>query len=161
MRVWLAAAANRSATGDWIWRERVVSRTSKNSPALRACFAQSVVQVLVERNGIQFPAVAITIPDERADRCYVRIAKGLLTHLNLKFDYSAQSFEVDHIMPTADNLGMLASKFAYGERGQGVFRFFHGVVSDPPIGFWFLVFYDWACFMVMHQPSEGVPLVDR
>jgi hypothetical protein len=32
---------------------------------------------------IQFPAVAITIPDERANRYLVRIVKGLLTHLYL------------------------------------------------------------------------------
>jgi hypothetical protein len=161
MRVWLAAAANRSAIGDWIWRERVVSGTFQHCPALRASFAQSVVRVLVEQNGIQFAADAVTIPDERADRYFVRIAKGLLTHFYPEFDYSAQLFEVDHIIPTADNLGMLASKFAYDERGQGVFRFFREVVSDPPIGFWVLFFYDWACFMVVHQPSGGVPLVHR
>jgi hypothetical protein len=161
MRVWLAAAASRSAIGDWIWRERVVNRTFRRSPALRASFAQSLVRVLEERNGIQFPAAAITIPDERADRYLVRITKGLLAHFYPEFDYSTHSFEVDHISPTVDNLDMLASNFAYGERGQGVFRFFREVVSDPPMGFWVLIFYDWACFLVVHQPPEGVPLVDR
>jgi len=161
MRVWLAAAANRSAIGDWIWSERVVGGTFQNSPALRASFAQSAVRVLVERNGIQFPATAITIRPERADPYLVRIVKGLLTDFYPEFDYSAQSFEVDQITPTADNLRELESKFAYGERGQGVFRFYHGVVSDPPMGFWFLIFYDWACFLVLHQPAEGVRLVDR
>src|SRR5258708_15070452 len=95
MRVWLAAAASRSAIGDWIWRERVVNRTFRRSPALRASFAQSLVRVLEERNGIQFPAAAITIPDERADRYLVRIAKGLLTNFYPEFDYSTHSFEVD------------------------------------------------------------------
>src|SRR5260221_14492806 len=53
MRVWLAAAANRSAIGDWIWSEKVVRSTFGRSPALRASFAQSAVRVLVEQNGIQ------------------------------------------------------------------------------------------------------------
>jgi hypothetical protein len=41
MRAWLSAAANRSATGERIWRERVVGGTFQHSPALRASFAQS------------------------------------------------------------------------------------------------------------------------
>ena len=161
MRVWLAAAANRSAIGDWIWRERVVGGTFQRSPALRSSFAQSAVQVLAERKGIQFPAVAITIPDERANRYFVRIVKGLLTHLYPEFEYSSHAFQIDHLTPQADDIGMLFSRFTYGERGGGVFRFFHQVVSDPPMGFWVLVFYDWACFLVVHQPPEGLPLVDR
>jgi hypothetical protein len=32
-------------------------------------------------------------------------------------------------------LEMLFKRFAYGERGEGVFRFFHQVVSDPPLVF--------------------------
>jgi hypothetical protein len=79
MRAWLSAAENRSASGERIWRERVVGRTFQRSPALRASFAQSAVQVLVERKGIQSPAVAITIPDERADRYIVRIVKSSTT----------------------------------------------------------------------------------
>jgi|SRR5258707_5341521 hypothetical protein len=58
---------------------------------------QSAVRVLVERNGNQFPATAITIPPERADPYLVRIVKGLLTDFYPEFDYSAQSFEVDPI----------------------------------------------------------------
>jgi hypothetical protein len=161
MRVWLAAAEGRSAIGERIWRERVVNGTFQHSPALRASFAQSAVRVFVERNGIQFPATAITIRPERADRYFIRIAKGLLTKFYPEFDYSAQSFEIDHITPTPDNLIEFASQFAYGERGQGVFRFFYGVLTDPPMGLWLLIFYDWACFLVLHQPAEGVPLIDR
>jgi hypothetical protein len=157
MRVWLAAAENRSTSGESIWREKVVSRTFYRSPALRASFARSLVPVLAERHGIQFPAIAITIPDVRADRYFVRIVKGLLTHFYPGFDHSTHSFEVDHISPKLDDIAMLRSRFSYEERGHGVFRFYHGVVSDPPTGFWLLVFYDWACFMVVHQPnSEGL-----
>ena len=161
MRAWLSAAENRSASGERIWRERVVGRTFQRSPALRASFAQSAVQVLVERKGIQSPAVAITIPDERADRYIVRIVKGLLTHLYPEFDYSAHAFEVEQVTPSADNIKMLFKLFANDERGEGVFRFFHQVVSDPPTGFWVLVFYDWACFLVRLQLPEAPPLVDR
>jgi hypothetical protein len=38
-------------------------------------------------------------------------------------------------MPHADDIGMLFEGFAYDERGEGVIRFFRGVVSDPR----------WAC----------------
>jgi hypothetical protein len=161
MRVWLAAAENRSASGAWIWRERVVGGTFQHSPALRASFAQSAVRVLAERTGIQFPVVAITISDERADRYLVRIVKGLLTHLYPEFDYSAHAFKVDHLTPSADDIAMLFSRFASDERGEGVFRFFHQVLSDPPMGFWVLVFYDWACFLVVHQPPGRLSLIDQ
>jgi hypothetical protein len=52
---------------------------------------------------------------------------------------------------------MLLAQFAYDERGEGVFRFFHGVVTDPSLGFWLLFFYDWACFMVTHQNQSDAP----
>jgi hypothetical protein len=161
MRAWLSAAENRSASGEQIWRERVVGRTFQRSPALRASFAQSAVRVLVDRKGIQSPAVAITIPDERADRYLVRIVKGLLTHLYPEFDYSSHAFHIDHLTPSRDNIEMLFKRFLYDERGEGVFRFFHQVVSDPPIGVWVLVFYDWGCFLVVHQPPEGLSLVGQ
>jgi hypothetical protein len=91
----------------------------------------------------------------------VRIVKGLLTELYPEFDYSAHAFKIDHLTPAADDIAMLFSGFAYDERGEGVFRFFRQVVSDPPMGVWVLVFYDWACFLVVHQPPEGLPLADR
>ena len=159
MRVWLSAAENRSANGERIWRERVVNGTFQHSPSLRTSFAQSAVQVLAEKKRILRPAVAITIPDERADRYLVRIVKGLLTDLYPEFDYSAHAFKVDQLTPSADDRAMLFSRFAYDERGEGVFRFFHQVVSNPPMGFWVLVFYDWACFLVVHQPPIGFLLV--
>jgi hypothetical protein len=108
--------AQDSASGERIWRERVVGRTFQRSPALRASFAQSAVQVLVERKGIQSPAVAITIPDDRADRYIVRIVKDLLTHLYPEFDYSAHAFEVEQVTPSADNIKMLFKLFANDER---------------------------------------------
>jgi hypothetical protein len=156
MRVWLSAAENRSASGERIWREAVVGSSLKRSPALRASFAQSAVQVLAEKKGILRPAVAITIPEERADRYLVRIVKGLLTALYPEFDSSDHAFKVDQLTPTADDIGKLRSDFAYDERGEGVFRFFRQVVSNPPMGSWVLVFYDWACFLVVHQ-APGAP----
>jgi hypothetical protein len=161
MRVWLSPAENRSANGERIWREAVVGRSFKRSPALRKSFAESAVQVLAEKKGILRPAVAITIPEERADRYLVRIVKGLLTALYAEFDYSDHAFKVDQLTPTADDIAMLFGRFAYDERGGGVFRFFRQVVSDPPMGAWVLVFYEWACFLVVHQPPEAVPLIDR
>jgi len=119
MRVWLAAAANRSAAGDWIWRERVVGRTFRRSRALQASFAQSVVPVLARRNGILSPACAITIPEERADRYFVRIVKGLLTHFYPGLDYATHAFSVEHLMPQRDDIAMLLTRFTYDERGGG------------------------------------------
>jgi len=157
MRIWLSAAVNRSTSGDQIWRQRVVAGTFQHTPALRISFAQSMVRVLVEQNGIQFPASGITIPEERANCYLIRIVKGLLTHFRPEFDYSTHAFKVDHLMPRADDIVMLFERFEYDERGEGVFRFFRGVVSDPPMGMWVLVFYDSACFLVVHQPPGGIP----
>jgi hypothetical protein len=163
MRVWLSAAENRSASGERIWQEGVVGRSFKRSPALRASFAKSAVQVLTEKNGVLRPAVAITIPEERADRYFIRIVKGLLTQLYPELDYSAHAFKVNYLEPLrADDVAMLRHHgFAYDGRGNGVLRFFHGVLVDPPMGSWVLIFYGWACFSVVHQPREGLPLVGR
>jgi len=97
MRVWLSAAENRSASGEKIWRERVVNGTFQHSPALRASFAQSAVRVLAEKKGILRPAVAITIPPERANPYFIRIVKGLLTDLYPEFDYSVHAFKVKYL----------------------------------------------------------------
>jgi hypothetical protein len=69
----------------------------------------------------------------------------------------AADLMVDHLMPRPDDIAMLFGRFAYVERGEGVFRVFHGVIPDPPVGFWFLAFYDWACFLIVHQPPGGIP----
>jgi len=51
---------------------------------------------------------------------------------------------------------MLAARFPYDERGKSVFRFFRGVVTDPPMGLWVMFFYDQTCFMVMHQNPQSL-----
>lgn len=48
-----------------------------------------MVRLLVEQDGIQFPANAITIPEERANRYLVRTVKGLLTQFHPQFDTDA------------------------------------------------------------------------
>jgi hypothetical protein len=101
------------------------------------------------------------LKQERANPYLIRIVKGLLTYLYPELDYSTHAFKVDHLMPRADDIAMLFSHFAYDERGEGVFRFFRGVVSDPPRGMWVLVFYDSASFLVVHQLSEGFSSIDR
>jgi hypothetical protein len=40
-------------------------------------------------------------------------------------DNSAHAFKVDQLTPSADDRAMLFSRFAYDERGEGVFRFSH------------------------------------
>ena len=94
MRVWLTAAANRSSSGTQIWRQRVVNGTLRRTPALRLSFAQAMIRFLVEQDGIQFPANAITIPEERANRHLVRIVKGLLTQFHPQFDTDGLSYVI-------------------------------------------------------------------
>ena len=116
----------------------------------------SMREVLALRNGVISPQPAITFPQDEANQYMVRITKGLSRHFYPRLDYQSHVFSVDHIEPSADNIGMLLARFIYDFRGDRVFEFFRGVISEPCMGFWVYVFYERAWFMVIHGPSSVV-----
>lgn len=156
MRVFLAAPAGRSLAGDQVWREDVVQRSFERSDSLRRRFALSMTEVLALRDGVISPHQAITIPQEEAKAYIVRITKGLLRHFYPELDYRTHSFSVDYLEPSADNVGMLIARFTHDSRGDGVFRFFRGVISEPWMGIWVYFFYERVCFMAAHGPADVV-----
>jgi hypothetical protein len=156
MRVFLSAPAGRSQAGDQVWRDGVVGSSFNRSPALRQRFAISSTEILALRNGVISPHLAVTIPQDEARAYIVRITKGLLRHFYPDMDYSTHLFSIDHLEPSADNIGMLIARFPQDSRGEGVFRFFRQVNSDPPMGIWVYFFFDRACFMATHGSQEVV-----
>src|SRR6266404_7587689 len=95
-----------------------------------------MTEVLALRDGVLSPHQAITIPQEEAKAYVVRITKGLRRHFYPRLDYRTHSFSVDHLEPSADNVGMLIARFAHDSRGDGVFRFFRGVALEQCMGIW-------------------------
>jgi hypothetical protein len=154
MRVFLAAPVGRSLAGDQVWRDGVVQRSFERSDSLRRRFALSMTEVIALRDDVISPHQAITIPQEEAKAYIVRITKGLLRHFYPGLDYRTHSFSVDHLEPSADNVGMLIARFRHDSRGDGVFRFFRGVVLEPCMGIWVYFFYERVCFMATHGPPD-------
>jgi hypothetical protein len=156
MRVFLAAPVGRSLAGDQVWHDGVIQRSFGRSDSLRRRFALSMTEVLALRDGVISPHQAITIPQEEAKAYIVRITKGLLRHFYPDLDYSTHSFSLDHLEPSADNIGMLSERFTYDSRGDGVFRFFREVVLEPCMGIWVYFFYERVCFMATHGARDVI-----
>ena len=155
MRVFLAAPAGRSQAGDLAWK-RVVQSSFHRSDPLRRRFRDSMAEVLALRNGVISPHPAITYPQDEAKKYIVRITKGLLCYFYPELDYRRHEFSVDHLEPSADNIGMLIASFIHDYRGDGVFRFFRGITPEPCAGIWIYFFYERTCFMATHGGPDVV-----
>jgi len=86
------------------------------------------------------------------NRILVRIAKGLIRHLDNTFNYWNLQFTVERIRPstkTADVIRDAAQKMTYVERGNGVFRCLYGFTPDESRhAMFFLIFFDAVGFCV-------------
>ncbi len=154
MRVFLSAPAGRSQAGDQAW-ERVVQSSFRRSEPLRTQFAKSMIEVLALRNGVISPHQAITHPQDEVKAYILRITKGLLRNFYPNLDYREHVFSVDHLNPLpADDVGMLIANFTHDFRGDDVFRFFRGVISEPCMGIWVYLFYERVWFMATHGPAD-------
>jgi len=96
------------------------------------------------------------------DPFFIRLTKGLLATFYPEVDYFGLEFKVTQL----DQFGSGRAKFievtsslTAEQRGDGVFRFWHGLPPEQPTtGMWIYQFYDAALFSVRHS---NVPWPER
>jgi hypothetical protein len=108
-----------------------------------------------ETGRVQVPT--ISIPSDRANNFLVRLTKGLLWHFYPEYDYSKVGFKVMNVAPIRKHIATIAQLTTVlipDSRGDTVFRFWRGLVSDSPdTGAWVFLFYEAACLTVYHGPQ--------
>lgn len=154
-RAIVSMAANVSGAGTDIMRTKVFDRSLKKSPKLKSQIGQSIFP-----GTLQTPHGPVTGPLIAMDRkdfepYLIRITKGLLAHLYPQVDYSGLIFSVVQLgqfQADQPRFRDMAAILKYGQRGDGVFRFWHGMAKEEPSsGLWILQFYEAALFLVKHR----------
>ena len=151
-RVFASSVIQRSHTGAWIWRNKVVGSSFQRSPKLLDNVRKHMAKVAVSTSTGTYQANALSIPMDRADRYLIRITKGLLFNFYPKFDYSKSAFEVTQLVWNEEVEQSLRGLF-YDERGDRVFRFWRGVTENYDTGLFVYSFYDGPPFMVTGDVS--------
>lgn len=152
-RAFLSAYRWQSEKGMWIWKNKVVGSTLKRSPKLAGHIRASLLPLPVKTDkGVEIMP-AIQFPVERMNRWMIRITRGLLAKFYPEIDSSSMNFDVQQITPSQEIADFMFETMKYDQRGDGVFRFWRGVVADDPdsTGIWSYVFYDGMCFSVTHS----------
>jgi hypothetical protein len=157
-RLWVSSSALCSGAGDWIWENKVVPSLVTRNKKL----AQNVQKYIGSRTVAtpigDIEASILSFPRERARRYIVRITKGLLRHFHPEYNFKDKQFSVLQGQPTPEGIDLLRRTIEllplYDERGDGVFRFWRGFPSNAPEkgdGAWVYIFYECACFYVLHS----------
>ncbi len=156
-RIWLSSAASASPTGKWIFRNEVLPSLRKKPKLLenvRKFLAPSKRQTphgIVEANLINFPQARM-IPFIR------RITKALLYRFHPAYDYFSDHFNVAYQFEIPANVTKVQSLIPYltgMSRGIGVFKVWHGIPSEKPMGgLWIFLFYEAVCFICLHGKDE-------
>jgi hypothetical protein len=152
--VFLSAFKGQSSAGKWVWKNKVVASTFKRSPLLKSAVAKTLRTVTVRGTSGTYNERAITIPKDRVNRYLIRIAKGLIFKFYPHTDYFKQEFSVEQLKVNETIISMLSANFIYDERGDGVFRFYRAIAENNKFGAWVYIFYDQACFLVVHQNNR-------
>lgn len=106
-------------------------------------------QTVTLRAGLMFPV-------SRTNRVLIRMTKGFLYTCYPDVNRNDLQFDVEMLMPTQTIIDDLYRRLAYDERGNGIFRFWHGVAKeDARMGVWVYVFFDGMAFYVKHNPLQG------
>jgi hypothetical protein len=157
-RLWVASSVGRSPAGDWIWEKKVVGSTLRRSPKLLENIQPFFGKDWMETPHGKIEMDTLAFPPERMNRYLVRLTKGLLCAFYPAYDYSKDVFAPRHIQQTQKNLAGvrdLICHLKYIERGERVFRAWHGIsVDSGKSGAWVYTFYDGACFIVFHYYKE-------
>lgn len=143
-RIWASSGQSCSLAGKWIWRNKVApsleTRNKKLKEHLKKNLGTAKLDALL--GGIEVPTFGI--PVDRANPFIIRLTKGLLRHFHPDYDYGDIPFLVNHLAPKPKHLAIFAqmtSLLSYDERGDGVFRFWHGFAKDAPNrGVWVYLF---------------------
>lgn len=154
LRILVSAGINRSADGEWIWKNKVVESSFRRSPALRNHVGKNL------RTGrVEFPIgvteVPILIMDaELVKKCLVKITKGLMAHFYPNLNQSGLDFDAfqSRQFKIAELIHSVGAPYIYDERGNGQFRFLRVLVGDDNrCGHWIYIFYDSISFVVHHD----------
>ncbi len=89
---------------------------------------------------------------------FIRLTKGLLATFYSDIDYFGLCFSVTQLNQfgaTRPSFKSVTSLLKHDQRGDGVFRFWHGVAQEQrTTGMWIYLFYDAALFMVKHSKER-------
>jgi hypothetical protein len=156
MRVWLAAAGGASDAGKWIWKNKVLGSTFKRSPKLAAYIREKHFRPIIGSNGVLLGG-RFTMPQGCAIPFVRRLTKGMLYLLHPKYDYFPDFLIVDQPQATPDRVaavGELVSKLPQIEKGNGVFRAWHGITADTgDAGVCVYLFFETVCFLCFFGKS--------
>ncbi len=101
----------------------------------------------------------VTIPQKEIKDGLIRIVKGLLFH-HFPFvpreELEFNLIQIDQMKLNEVLDPLLPSLPLCCEKGNGVFRYWAGLVHEQPRGgVWVLMFYDSMAFTIFHEPKEG------
>lgn len=154
-RAIVSMAANVSGAGTAVMRSKVFGRSLKESPKLKTQIARSIVHGTVQTPYGLVTGPLVTMDKNQFAPFLIRITKGLLAHFYPKIDYFGLAFSVVQLgqfRADQPEFRTVVSNLKFDQRGNGVFRFWHGLAKeDPTSGLWVLQFYNAALFMVKHQ----------
>jgi hypothetical protein len=158
MRAWLSAAGGKSDAGKWIWKNKVMGSSFRRSPRLLAHIRKRHFQPIFDQTTGNMKGGLITYPQANAIPFIRRLTKGLLYTLHPEYDYHSDYFAVDYQLPTRESIsviGELVSKLPRIAKGNGVFRVWHGIVSEThDAGVCVYLFYDAVCFLCFFGKHE-------
>lgn len=157
--VYLSAALGGNDSAKWVWVNKAVNSILAGSRALATQLVEdSTKKQILTEIGIAEVDI-LKIPEDRLQRILSRIAKGLIRHLDLTFDYKNLEFDLQRLWPTTDSAELIqeaAKKMSYFERGDGVFRCLYGFTPDEPRHAMFVfLFYDSVGFVVTGKPAAS------
>ena len=153
-RVFVSTPANASETGKAVMRQNVFGGSLKKSPALKQQMRKGVFKGTMMTNLGLMTVPLITIDRRLFDPFFIRLTKGMLATFYPDIDYSDLKFVVTQLNQFGaghSTFKAITSLLTADQRGDGVFRFWHGIALDQRnAGAWIYQFYDAALFMVKH-----------
>jgi hypothetical protein len=146
---------NASSVGMEIKRKKVFGGSLKDSPRLKKQMARDLFKGTLSTAFGPITLPLIAMDRDVIDRFLIRLTKGLLATFYSDINYFDLQFGVTQLNQFGANhptFKAVASILTADQRGDGVFRFWHGVaIEDRTTGVWIYQFYDAALFMVRHS----------
>jgi hypothetical protein len=161
-RVFVSMPVNVSSVGNEIKRKKVFGGSLKDSPRLKKQMARNLFKGTLTTELGPITAHLIAMDRDVIDRFLTRLTKGLLATFYSDINYFDLQFGVTQLNQFGANhptFKAVTSILTADQRGDGVFRFWHGVTNeDRTTGVWIYQFYDAALFMVRHSKDLSLEL---